>query len=108
MKIENRIALEKRIVRRLVRDLVAAGYEITVDNGGDEYEIPFSRSTTQITAALFATDDENLIVRKDGKTRFVHLVYGNDGYDVIADYNVSLEPVMEPIQQWIDQLEVRK
>jgi hypothetical protein len=108
MKIERRIALEKRIVRRLVRDLLAAGYSISVNNGGDENEIPYSRDYSQIAAALFATDDEHLLTRRpDGHNSFVYLVYGNDGYDVVNDYGTSLEPMMGPINEWCDRMELR-
>jgi hypothetical protein len=32
---------------------------------------------------------------------------GNDGWDVINDYGVSLEPIMKPIDDWINkQVEV--
>ena len=36
---------------------------------------------------------------------WVFLVYGNDGWDVIADYNVSLEPLLEPINKLALSLE---
>lgn len=113
MKLEARKRLEKRIVKRVVRDLLAAGYEITVNNGGDSNEILYSTDFKAITAVLFATDSEHLLVRKaEGGVSFVYvsfvyLVYGNDGYDVVNDYGVSLEPVMGPINQWIDRMELR-
>jgi hypothetical protein len=117
MKLEQRIRLEKRIGRRLVRDLLAAGYVITVNNGGDKNEIPYSSDFSTITNAMFATDEEHLLVAKWGQddsgkpyldqTSFVFLVYGNDGWDVIADYGTSLEPVLSPINHWIDELEAR-
>lgn len=107
MNLEHRIQLERRIVRRIVRGLLAAGYEITVNNGGDDNEIPYSRSFAQITAALFATDDEHLIVRKDGHGSFVYLVYGNSGWDVINDYGLSLEPVLASINEWTDKLSLK-
>jgi hypothetical protein len=106
MKLETRINVERRIVRRVVRALLAADYEITVDNGDDDYEIPWSRDFKVVNAALFATDEEHLLVRKtvgaDLKNSFVFLVYGNDGWDVICDYGLSLDPIIEPIQDWID------
>ena len=112
MKLEARINLEKRIARRVVRDLLAAGYEITVNNGGDKNEIPYSQDFREIINAMFATDEEHLIVRtwidfggtRQGQQSFVFFVYGNDGWDVVNDYGVSLEPIMKPINDWTDRL----
>jgi hypothetical protein len=116
MNLERRIQLEKRIARRVVRDLLAAGYVITVNNGGDENEIPYSQDYSEIIKAMFATDEEHLITRipyEFGgtvriKESFVFFVYGNDGWDVVNDYGTSLEPVMEPINRWCDQLQEAK
>jgi hypothetical protein len=104
MKLETRIMIEKRIARRVVRDLLAAGYELTVDNGGDEAEIPWSRDFKTVVGAMFATDEETLVARKEGGRSFVYFVYGNDGWDVVNDYGVSLEPVMAPINAYADTL----
>src|SRR5258706_9223571 len=116
MNLERRIQLEKRIARRVVRDLLAAGYVITVNNGGDKNEIPYSQDFSEITKAMFATDEEHLLVAKWGQdvdtgkryldeTSFVFFVYGNDGWDVVNDYGTNLEPVMEPINRWCDRLQ---
>lgn len=103
MKLETRIQIEKRIARKVVRALLAAGYELSVNNGGDENEIPFTKSFGQVTGAMFATDDEYLQARGPS-TSFVHFVYGNDGYDVIADYGMSLEPIMAPIDEYCSKV----
>jgi hypothetical protein len=104
MNLKTRIEIEKRIARRVVRELLAAGYELTVNNGGeyDEIEIPWSRDFTTIVGAMFATDEEYLYARKGKLASFVRFVYGNDGWDVINDYGMSLEPVMAPINQYAD------
>jgi hypothetical protein len=114
MNLETRIQLEKRIARKVVRALLAAGYEITVNNGGDRNEIPYSTDFSQIVGAMFATDEEHLITRKadafkDGAPlkSFVFFVYGNSGYDVICDYGMSLEPVLAPINEYCDKVELR-
>jgi hypothetical protein len=108
MNIENRIKLEKRIVRKLVRALLADGYDIAVDNGGDEYEVGFTDKFTEVINGLFACDEEFLVVQKvkAGETRrsMVHLIYGNDGWDVICDYSCSLESIVDPISDWASGL----
>jgi len=101
--------IERRVVRRIVRALLAAGYEVSVNNGGDYNEIPYTKDFELINKTLFATDEEHILCRlvKNAeiiKTSFVFLVYGNSGWDVVNDYGTSLEPVMEPINRWADEL----
>jgi hypothetical protein len=114
MKLQDRINLEKRIARKVVRALLDAGYELTINNGGEGNEIPWSRNFSEVMAAMFATDDEHLITRKPDAFKddaplksFVYFVYGNDGWDVICDYGVSLEPVLAPINDYADQLSLK-
>jgi len=112
MNLARRIQLEKRIARRVVRDLLAAGYVITVNNGGDKNEIPTRRTSPISLRPCFATDEEHLLVQNGARmsipasatldeTSFVFFVYGNDGWDVVNDYGTSLEPVMEPINRLV-------
>jgi len=105
-QLQKRINVEKRIVRKLVRDLLAAGYELAVTYDGAEFN-PWSQDFKTVTSNLFACDEEWLLTRKHGASperSFVCLVYGNDGWDVIADYGLSLEPVLAPINAWTDTL----
>ena len=36
---------------------------------------------------------------------FVFFVYGNEGWEVVNDYGVSLEAAMAPINKWCEALE---
>jgi hypothetical protein len=126
-KLLQRIQIEKRIARRVVRHLLQAGYRLTVDNGGDTYEIPYTYDFKTIVGAMFATDDERLVAEMvppaidagsaawaaykailgDRKTikGWVYFVYGNDGYDVISDYTLNLEQVIQPVLDYAEGLE---
>lgn len=99
--VRKRQRVEKTIVRALVIAGIKAGYTITVDNGEEEVLI---RSTDRIAIMreIMSVDEERLLFHKDKKTSMVYLVYGNDGYDVIADHGMSLEPVVDSIQPLID------
>lgn len=102
-----RINIERDIVLRTVAALLAAGYELNIDNGGDEYELPnFTLDAALLTQHLMETDDEYLMVATKGEDNvkgWVRFVYGNDGYDVISDYTTNLEPIIEPIMDYIEQ-----
>jgi hypothetical protein len=87
--------IEFIIVEQLVKDSLAAGYQIGVHDG-EEFALKSSDDASAIMAALFSVDEERLIYWKDGKgAGWVFLVHGNDGWDVICDYSMSLEHVMK-------------
>lgn len=105
MNIEKRRQIERRIARRVVKDGLAAGYKIGVDNGGDEFELPPSGNGTAILNAMFATDEEYLVFYMDGeRVGSVYFVYGNDGWDVITDYSTCLEEVLKGANDLADRL----
>jgi hypothetical protein len=97
MSVKMRQRVEKMIARRLIRDAISAGYTINVYNGGDTNELPEpSDNLKTILGAMFATDDERLLLYKEGRRcGWVWFVYGNDGWDVISDYTTNLEHIMD-------------
>ena len=107
MNVEQRIAIEKRIVTKIVEDGLAAGYELAVDNGGDGFEY-CGTNKKRLLEELFATDEEWLKIYRDGKrVGSVYLVYGNDGWDVIADNSLSLEELLTGAEALAEKLEER-
>lgn len=103
VKCRHRARIELLVVRALITSLLAAGYDVSADDGeSDEVDgIP-----DKLITAIFAVDEAWIRTRKSGeKTSFVYLVFGNDGWDVISDYGVNLEPIMAPLNQWIDEQE---
>jgi hypothetical protein len=102
-----RIAGERAVGRRVVRDLLAAGYTLTVGNGGEEPEIKNSTSFKAVSNAMMLTDEEHLIARKNGERSWVFFVYGNDSWEVICDYTTDLEDVLKGAFAVCDRLEAR-
>lgn len=102
-----RIAGEKTVARRVVRDLLAAGYSLSVHDG-EETTVKKSTEFKKIVDALMTTDEDYLYAHKDGcKTSFVRFVYGNDSWEVICDYGVSLEPHLKGAHEVCERLEAR-
>jgi hypothetical protein len=88
--------IEGLIARLAVRKLLDAGYSIEVQNG-EETVLKSSRGYRRIIDAMATTDDENLIVSKPkSPASFVSFYYGN-GEDLIHDFGVSLEGVMDTV-----------
>lgn len=91
--VRKRQRIEKTIIRALLIAGIGSGYTISVNNG-EEIVLKESTDRLAIMRELMSVDEETLIFHKDGKRAGVFLTYGNDGYDVICDYNTSLEPLM--------------
>lgn len=90
MLVAERREIEKKIVTKLIEDAIAAGYTVGVHNG---YRVVIKESTDRaaILEEMFSVDSEHLLFyNKDGKRiGSVFLVYGNDGWDVIADNSAN-------------------
>lgn len=98
--------VEKRIVGKLVRDLIAASYVITVYDGQDDVVVGCV-DEERIYKALASTDSDVLRVSKRNSGRggsFVYLVWGNDR-DIISDYGMSIEAVIRPALDLSSELE---
>lgn len=87
-----RIMLERAIVRRVINDLLKAGYTLAYsDEDEDEYEY-INDSSKKTIDALFYYDELFIRVLDDCKyIGGVYLVFGNCGFDTVSDYTVNLE-----------------
>lgn len=86
-----RIETERKMVSALVRHALANAMTVSVYDGM-EWTLEKSTSYEAIFDALFTTDMDviELCAAADGKRiGSFQLIYGNDGYDVIADYTVN-------------------
>lgn len=97
---------EDQIVRQAITDLLAAGYSLNLMNGGDDYELPaFTTDFETIYKEMKATDEDRLFARKANTPKgWVYFIYGNDGYDVINDYTMSLEDALKGVNALSDKL----
>lgn len=103
--IENASEIERRIVGRLVTDLINADFELTVFNGGDEAEIKRSNIRDSVFHALGASDHDEIVVYERGgkKAGWIMLIWGNDDA-VISDYSVNLDKHIDAANQLADQI----
>jgi hypothetical protein len=98
--------IERRIVRRIVTDALAAGYLISVHDG-EEIALDRSTDARAIMASLFTTDEDTLLLARPGDPLggWVRLIYGNDGWDVVNDYTTNLDDLMVGANKAADKLE---
>lgn len=98
MSIEKRRRIERRIAREAVKGLLAEGYAVSVFDGEDVV-LANSVDAAAINGAMFGTDSDRLHVKRGGtdkpETGWVLFIYGNDGWDVIADNTVNIESALK-------------
>ena len=104
---ENAKKMENTIIRVFIREALQRGYSLTVHTYGED-EITRSRQINKITNALRATDYDYLQVH-DGTDYIgsVFLVWGNEPWEVISDYSISLEEMVEPAMKKAEEIEMR-
>ena len=108
MSYENRVKVENTIIRVALRAGLALGWSVTVESYDDE-EITKSRKITEIVKALRATDYDNIkFYDKDGKYQGkIFLVHGNDPWEIISDYSISIEEIVKPAMEKAEEIEIR-
>ena len=83
-------------IQQTIRALLAAGYTLDTIWDGEE-ETSVSTETAAIDAVM-AVDDAILNVDHPTlQSSHVRFVMGNDPWEVVCDYGVSLEPVIGPL-----------
>lgn len=117
MNLQTRLDIERRIREKLVDTLLAhdPAWHLSIDDG-ECIAVARSRDAALLKSNLAAVDEEQLIVNRKRETVLpgqkpyvrigsVFLVYGNDGYDVIADYSTSLEDALKPVNAYAEEQE---
>lgn len=107
---KQRIDIEWEIANRLVDDLLAAGFLVSV-NDGEETVLENSINKESILDSMASTNEDFLHVTKSIAADhilygWVRLVYGN-GIDLISDYTTNLKEVMAGVDELWKKLETR-
>jgi hypothetical protein len=104
--IYNRIVMERAVIRRAATDLLAAGFELRVHNGED-WACVWTTDLAAVMRSIMETDEDHLNVRvaATGKRMgALYLVYGNAGWEVIADNAVCLEEALAGTTAYQEEL----
>lgn len=107
---KNMSVVENQIVERLVTDILAAGFTVSVYDGGD-YCLKHCTSLEAIIEALASTDSDELVLHlpknSEGlrmRVGWIMLVWGNDTA-VVSDYTVNLEECLRGASDLADKLD---
>lgn len=89
-------SIERAMSAAVVRSLLAAGFTLEIHNGGDEPEYT-GQELEHILSVMMATDEDMVLVLRDGDSHgWVRFIYGN-GIDVLVDYTTNLEKYMKDV-----------
>lgn len=105
-EIQKRIRLEWRIIRRVVLAAIADGCSYSLSYMEDDEDMPIvdSVSIANLRDCIHACDEERIYFKKDGKSAgWIYLVYGNDGWDVIADNSLKAEKYVKAAEDIIEK-----
>lgn len=116
MNVRQRMAIERRVVRKMIRAMKAAGWiAVRVFDGEENVRC---RSEREVMDAAFSVDESCVKFSKELPSgekllRSAAIALGNDGYDAIADHSVSdpnkagddFEAVMDSVYDYCCQLQ---
>jgi hypothetical protein len=106
MSVKLRQDLERRIVNAIAQEAIRTGHTVSVFDG-EEWTVTKSTKLSDIMGAIMTTDEDMLRIRNTAGQRIgdVMLIYGNDGYDVIADHHSSeaMDAILAPANELADR-----
>ena len=108
MNTMQRSEIEMQVVKYLLATAKEHGWTCTHVDNGDGWE---RVTDDDVLDEAFAADDAWLRFDKDGlRNQFVQLVFGNDGWDVIADctcglpeWDAVVEAVDKQLENWTEE-----
>lgn len=101
MNNKNRINLERRIIRMYLKALVKAGYKLKVFDGGEYF--PWTTKVDEALEQVRAVDDATVYAQALGKEYAIRFVQGNDPWEVLNDYSVALEGLLDPVTDFYEE-----
>jgi len=106
MNIEQRMKIERQVVRHLIRTAKKHGFAlVAVNNGEERIKV---KTETEAMDHVFSVDESRIIFRHPTHTvnHVAQIVLGNDGWDAIADWSEGplWEDVMKECEAYSDML----
>lgn len=106
MNVEKRLEIERKIITKLMKEAINKGYTVSVYDG-EEYAVEKSTDIELLKKEIMATDMDSIEIYANNGSMFgtVLAVYGNDGYDVMADSTNTPEfnAFLKPIEEYADK-----
>lgn len=105
MQVEARIAIERKVVRHLIRTAKKHGYSLLRVWDGENYVR--TRTEGEALEAVFSVDESRIMFRhpEEDSSHCAVIVLGNSGWDAIADASVGerWDKVIDEAQDYADK-----
>lgn len=95
--------IEKQVFYRLLNVATNHGWQLVSVDGGDgpmpvaDYDEAWREATEYDEVHVYFTHPDH------SKPKWVFLVFGNDGWDLISDGVTSMEKVMDEVHDWVSE-----
>lgn len=89
--------IDREIATKVVGALITDGYTITCDLQDDEPEFVRSTDVDGILDYMWQVEWVEMNVHKENSRGWLRLIFGENGFDLVQDYTVDLEHIIEPI-----------
>jgi hypothetical protein len=98
---------ERDVVKRIIDAALAEGRQVSWNHDGyikDDDSFIAKDSSEATLDDAFACDDVRIWIdaHKPSKGFWIYLVFGNGGWDVVADYSTRAESFLEPISAYYE------
>lgn len=102
--VKHRASLELAIVNKLIKEANKREYWLAI--GEFAYKFNLKIEADKFKSNLFNLDDSVVYVYDKDKNDigWILFVFGNDGWDCISDYTVTLENFLKPINEFAETL----
>ncbi len=99
---------ENEVIEIAARSIVDAGNQVGVHNGED-WSVGPTDDVQLVLESLRQTDSDVLHVFRDGRDTgsYLFLVYGNEPYEVLADWTLDVDALLQPAVEAAESLEAR-
>ena len=106
MNVEQRLTIERRIVRKLIRTAKEHGWALTRIWDGEENQNP--KTEQEAIDVVFSVDECRMVFRHPSfkSAHCAVIILGNDGWDCIADNSIGegWDVVIDAIDRYTDQV----
>ena len=94
--VDRYVSMQKREALMYASAAIASGYQVRVNYGDGDWGTDMTDSLYEVRKALFACDEEWLVVYKNGqRVGWFFFVYGNEPGVVVNDYHIAMEPIYQ-------------
>lgn len=105
MTVPERQNVERQVIDKLLDEAIKHNLSFRLFDG-EAWATEKTNDKQVILGAVMSVDDETLYFfdAEGKKAGWVRLIYGNDGWDVIADNSQKIDYILPPVTEFANEL----